>query len=87
MLLSSVNDLMDLINQYHQASGIQEKLAVLTEGINQMGWERVHVYVFDSESQTIRSAAYCGLSQEEYEFLQENHMTYQPLPLNFLRKP
>ena len=81
MLLSCVNDLMDLINRYHQAKSIQEKLQVLAEAINQMGWGRVHVYVFDSDSQDIRSVAYCGLSPKEIEYLRGSHMTYESAQL------
>ncbi|MFP4459130.1 MAG: two-component system sensor histidine kinase NtrB [Candidatus Zixiibacteriota bacterium] len=72
----SVIDLLDIINKFYREPDIQKRMDIFAQGIHLLGWGRVHIYIFDTDTHEIRSAAYCGLTDEEIAYLEKNRMDY-----------
>lgn len=69
--------LLDIINRFYSEENIHKRMNVFAEGIHELGWGRVHVYLFDKDTHKIRSAAYYGLTDEEKAYLEANRMDYE----------
>lgn len=71
----SVARILDVISRLRRARTFQEKMDLIAEGIAACGWGRVHLYVFDTDRKTIKSAAYWGIDEEGRRYLETHRMT------------
>ncbi len=82
----TVISVFDLLSRFHNATSVQSRLMMLAEGIHDMGWGRVHVYLFDTNTRKIKSAAYCGMTPDDIAHLQINRMSFEHAQLVISKK-
>ena len=82
----SIVEILDIVSRLRTARTFQEKMDLICEGISACGWVRVHLYVFDRDRKTVKSAAYWGFDDEGKKYLESNRMTIEEIE-NILSNP
>ncbi len=71
--------ILDVISRFRNARTFQEKMDLIAEGIGACGWKYVHLYVFDRNKRTVKSAAYWGISEEAKRIIEKNRMSLEEI--------
>ncbi|HDG68218.1 MAG TPA: hypothetical protein ENG11_03625, partial [candidate division Zixibacteria bacterium] len=71
--------ILDVISRLRNARTFQEKMDLIAEGIGACGWKYVHLYVFDRDKRTVKSAAYWGISEEGKKIIEKNRMSLEEI--------
>ncbi len=73
--MAEIVKILDIVSRLRNAATFAQKMDLLAEGIGACGWTFVHLYVFDSETYAVKSAAYWGIDEAGRKYLENKRMT------------
>ncbi len=79
MAREAIAKILEIISRLRAARTFQEKMDLIAQGIGACGWRRVHLYVFDRDRKSIKSAAYWGIDEEGIRHLEANRMSIEEI--------